>query len=142
MEIHVTRKKKQKVSGKICEFCNKTFHPHQISNIARFCSAVCYGLHRRTLANKDFPQEGLKARISRYGYKILYHPDHPNSYSDGYILEHRLIANDMVGGGLLKTDQVHHINGDKLDNAINNLMVMSASAHKKAHRSINGGDCE
>lgn len=47
--------------------------------------------------------------------------------------EHRLIMQNHIGRKLDKNEVVHHINGNKLDNSIDNLMILSRSEHSKAH---------
>ena len=48
--------------------------------------------------------------------------------------EHRLVAEQMLGRELLPGEVVHHIDGDKRNNAPNNLMVFpSQSDHVKWH---------
>lgn len=48
--------------------------------------------------------------------------------------EHRYIMEQHLGRPLSRYEVVHHINGDKTDNRLCNLMVMSLSEHAKLHR--------
>jgi predicted transcriptional regulator len=50
-----------------------------------------------------------------------------------YVYEHRFIMENYLGR-LLETDEVvHHLNGNKLDNRIENLYVMSRADHASEH---------
>ena len=50
-------------------------------------------------------------------------------------MEHRLVAEQMVGRSLSDAEVVHHINGNKIDNRPENLMILSQSEHMKIHAS-------
>jgi hypothetical protein len=47
----------------------------------------------------------------------------------------RLLAAIKIGRPLLPTEHAHHVNGDKADDRLANIAVLSASAHGKAHGS-------
>jgi len=54
-------------------------------------------------------------------YKVVVAHGHPNANTEGMILEHRLIMSTYLGRALVENENVHHINGDKRDNRIENL---------------------
>ena len=76
--------------------------------------------------------------ISSHGYRRIKCPDHPDADVAGYRYEHRLVAEKMMGRRLHRTELVHHINGDKLDNRPENLEIVSISWHKLRHRKTSG----
>lgn len=45
------------------------------------------------------------------------------------LLEHRLVAEQTLGRQILPFEDVHHINGDKLDNRPDNLEVVTKREH-------------
>lgn len=62
-------------------------------------------------------------------YKIIYKPNHPNANAYGYLPEHRYVMSKFLGRPLEKGEDVHHINGDKKDNRIENLKLLNHSEH-------------
>jgi hypothetical protein len=80
------------------------------------------------------PIHNRKRRVGAEGYVLVYVPEHPKSFK-GWYYEHRLILENSLGRFLEKWETVHHINGNKKDNRIENLFACTEYQHKKAHRS-------
>lgn len=76
--------------------------------------------------------KGGHTRTNR-GYVLTYAPDHPKANPDGYVLEHRLVMEQHLGRFLETNEIVHHINRDKKDNRLENLVVLSQRKHGTHH---------
>lgn len=72
------------------------------------------------------------------GYVLVYVPDHPCADHTGYVLEHRIIVETKLGRYLTSEEIVHHKNGIKTDNDIDNLLVVSKTEHAKIHNNLGG----
>jgi len=66
------------------------------------------------------------------GYVRVWCPGHPAAHAYGYALEHRKVVMD-AGVEIPDGWHVHHVNGVKDDNRIENLQVLSASEHESSH---------
>lgn len=67
------------------------------------------------------------------GYYALSMPEHPFSDKRGRIYEHRLIMEKHLGRHLLPSEYIHHKDGDKTNNDLNNLVLMTHKEHIHAH---------
>ena len=98
-----------------CKICGKMFVPKHNKAPGLFCSYKCSAESRK------------KAVIMRNGYRFIHLPDHPNARIQGYFAEHRYIMEQHIGRILLRKEVVHHINHNKSDNRIENLMLFASA---------------
>lgn len=61
------------------------------------------------------------------GYVLIYMPIHPRAKKNGYVREHTLVMEQKLGRYLIKGENVHHINGNKQDNRVENLELWNTS---------------
>ena len=72
---------------------------------------------------ENSPRWGGGTRLSN-GYKSVRAEGHPKAKARGfYIYEHILVMEKHLGRYLTNKEVVHHINGNKLDNRIENLKL-------------------
>ena len=72
--------------------------------------------------------------LSGYGYIYIWKPNHPKTNSRGYVLEHILIAEEVLGKPLPEGAIVHHINENRSGNRKENLVICeNENYHKLLH---------
>lgn len=67
------------------------------------------------------------------GYIAIYFPDHPCCNEDGYIMEHILVMEAIIGRHLKDDECVHHMNEVRNDNRKENLKLMTKKEHMSYH---------
>ena len=119
-----TKEKVEKIKPEIeCLFCKKTFFAYKthIGN-RKFCSHSCYV----KMNTNEF--------IIKNGYKKVLKPDHARADSKGYVREHIVVMEEELKRPLKKSEVIHHIDNDKGNNSLKNLMLFpNNTAHLKYH---------
>lgn len=137
--------------GRLCAACGATFIPRagQLrAGQGRYCSLIC-GLQPFVRSGHG---PGSRAKSvetwHRNGNFVPSGPDNPLFFGRkiaagyvwvwvdgrGYIQEHRLVVERILGRALTTDEVVHHINERRDDNRPENLKVMTRAAHMDEHR--------
>lgn len=75
----------------------------------------------------------IRKIVSKGDYNYAVVPEHPKCTKNYYVLEHRVVMENHLGRLLNDDEVVHHINGNKKDNRIENLIILSNEEHVKLH---------
>ena len=115
----LTNYQKQRII-KSCKQCGKEFESKR-SESRVYCSVECY---------KNLKQNGIYVSPSGHIYKCK--PQIARGYVminiDGKrILEHRYVMEQHLGRPLLPKENVHHLNGNRSDNRLENLELWNKS---------------
>lgn len=106
---------------RVCLMCGKQYISSRASR--KVCSTECAHKYRSACAEHKVYMEN--------GYLVEHHKGYNKK---GNAKQHRMIVEEYIGRKLEPYEVVHHINGVKTDNRIENLQVMTASEHASLHR--------
>lgn len=124
-----------------------TINVHDLHTRRSFMCANCAREKRDQGYTPDKHLKWIGGRtISHSGYAIIHKsnltPEDIAALGDGinipgnYIYEHRLVMARHLGRPLTPKDIVHHINGDKTDNRIENLELTTRRSHAYDHKTL------
>lgn len=136
---------------KVCEFCSELFDlPYRRKFCSRKCKEKKHNRDnqikldtnpkRREILNKrlikkrlerniplDKPIKKISTKGSGYraksGYRFIHRKGHPNANAQGSLAEHVYVMSEHIGRPLKKHESVHHRNGIRDDNSIENLEI-------------------
>ena len=153
--------KQNRTPNSICEICGKQCYirPNRLKKQKHItCSKQCDIIARSNwMKGEGNHQYGLKGELNssfndkyekiHQRYKYIRIKNHPFSDKDGWIREHRYIAEQYLlndknsinieGKNYLNPElEVHHIDQNPLNNDPNNLMVLTKSEHRKIHNKL------
>lgn len=115
-----------------CIVCRKEFEdtPYRVEKRGRrFCSQRCFQKYEVGKNNPAW-KGGRITNFHRYIFILT---------NTGYIAEHRLVMEKYLGRRLLSSEIVHHKNGNRKDNRIGNLVIVTRSEHNKIDKGIKKG---
>lgn len=118
-----------------CLNCGKTVRTYRSPSSVKlftpkFCSLSCLGEYQRGMNNPAW----AGGKHLQAGYYVVWIPDHPYADCKGYVYEHRLVMEQIIGRFLRPEEVVHHIDKNKTNNAPDNLMLFKdQSVHIKYH---------
>lgn len=105
--------------GEFIDFKGNYYAPHRV-RARKFCSWKCRSGKYHRNWNGGTYEVGKGYLKTNIGVGI-------NQYL------HRVVAEKALGRKLLRSETVHHINGDKMDNRNQNLLICSNSYHRELH---------
>ncbi len=119
--VECGNKLKRQDRNVVCKTCGTLFErPHGKTRI--FCSRSCAQMNRVRLGESKKP-DGYK-NTAPNGYVMTKH-------DGGWIQEHRLVMEQKLGRRLLPSERIHHKNGDRGDNRVENLELWGVTGKSK-----------
>lgn len=96
---------------------------------AKFCSRECAFLFQKGKQKNIKPIESRRWYLNPKGYV-------QTTIRRQRIYQHRWVMEQEIGRKLTNSEFVHHINGNKQDNSIENLVLVTKENHSREHQSV------
>ena len=118
----------------ICDNCKEEFNQetHWAKvNIHNFCCRDCYYEWRKDIRNHPHWKGG---KVLMLNYEFTKMPEHPFASVTGYVKTSRFVMEKQLGRYLKPKEVIHHLNGIRNDNRIENLRLFkNCGKHTKHH---------
>lgn len=112
-----------------CQLCGKEYKVIKSrEDRSKYCSKKC---------QVNAPRDRVKKKYGDLtywdGYLAIYLPDHPKANISGIVMLHNYIMEKHLEKSIPEGFVVHHIDGNKLNNNLTNLVLVTPSVHSKIH---------
>lgn len=111
----------------ICDNCGEEFNQHShwgVVNKHNFCCRDCYYEWRKNIKNHPHWKGG---QVKMLGYVFVKKPNHLFANDCGYVKRSRLVMENHLGRYLRPAETMHHINGIRDDDRIENLRLFDSN---------------
>lgn len=138
-----------------CDWCGKEYTSYQCGKYHHFCSIECRRDGAKLVGASMDAETRKRAgeRLTFYNKNVFNHGEYRKRQAEslrgrgegkGYTKvngahEHRTVAEQILGRPLEPGEIVHHIDGNKLNNDLKNLQIMTQSEHIREHLRRGGG---
>lgn len=130
--IHYSSERAEDIGEKIGKSKSSVQHKASRLNIGKDHEAF-FAVRSKAMSGKNSGNfKGYRRRTTK-GYIVCYRPEHPFASAEGLVMEHRLVMESAIGCYIPKNLDVHHLNGVRDDNRIENLALMTHRAHTILH---------
>ena len=133
MQYHITMRK----PNTTCDKCQTEIYRRPnllIKNKGKFCSRACRNKAYAHLSRGKNPAKGHKREKNpawkggsyiepQKGYRMIRKPEHHRARQNGYVLEHILVMEQIIGRPLQGEEEIHHLNRKRADNRPENLKL-------------------
>lgn len=123
-----------------CKQCGKTENRRRnasgkIYRNQKYCSQECKVANQMARATQRFETGEYRKHIKRNGYVWIVVPQLSRTGTRRFIMEHRYVMAQHLGRELYKEETVHHRDGNRQNNSLDNLELFS-SRHGPGQRVI------
>jgi len=121
-----------------CDYCGKTSYRTYVLTVRakrHFCDIDCRTEFEKAIENRPAWKGG---QVKMLDYVFLKVVGHPFSNDCGYVKRSRLVMEQYLDRYLTSEETIHHINGIRDDDRLENLMLFANQGeHKTYHYKLN-----